>query len=307
MFQSRARLRRPFRSPGMTALGLTLACAMAENAIAAGTMSDFGKDLDRSTTLHHFQVDNEPYIGQRFDFNCPPSTVRDKDPAIHGTNVYPANTPICVAAQHAGVLDSAGGPIQLQLNPGVNEYKGTRRNGVESRDLPGTKLSIMFMSDANRAELDEIQRKWKPRLKWEDKFSQTGLANIRLTGQRFAFDCPTAPAKLAGRVVYGTDTYPLHSLVCLTAVHAGQITKAGGSALIQMDPAQDGSYVGSIRNGVESRNGPKTVRTITFPGSSARQNAATANSSNASEIGSAPPDPQKLKGLLQKSAGSLLQ
>ena len=131
--------------------------------------------------------------------------------------------------------------------------------------MPGTALSIMFLSDSTRAQLDEMQQKWKPRLKWDDKFSQTGLANIRLTGQRFAFDCPRLSGSLAGRVVYGTDSYPLSSLVCLAAVHAGQISKDGGVVLVQMDPALEGSFIGSTRNDVESKKGPMTTRSISFP------------------------------------------
>lgn len=254
------------RSLLLKGLGIALGCATAATVGAAGTTSDFGMSLDWSTSLNHFQVDKEPYTGQRFEFNCPAKTVRDKDPAIYGTDVYPANTPICAAALHSGVIGASGGPVRVQLNPGADQYKGSRRNGVESRDLPGTALSIMFLTDATRAQLDEVQQKWKPRLKWDDKFSQTGLANIRLTGQRFAFDCPSVSTKLAGLAVVGTDSYPLHSLVCLAAVHAGQITKDGGAVLIQMDPAKEGSFVGSNRNGVESKNGPMTTRSISFPG-----------------------------------------
>ncbi|MGI9325317.1 MAG: LCCL domain-containing protein, partial [Pseudomonadales bacterium] len=247
-------------------LGVILAGFVSPFANAAGTTGDFGKDLDRTTSLHHFQVDKEKYIGQRFEFNCPATTVRDKAVGLQGTDVYPANSPICVAALHAGVIDEEGGPITLQLNPGISEYQGSLRNSVESTDFPGTKLSIMFLSSATRVELDNLQREWMPRLKWDDKFSQTGLANIRLTGQRFAFDCPSAPSNLAGRRVYGTDSYPLSGYVCLSAVHAGQITKAGGPVLLQMDPALEGKFAGSIRNGIESKNGPKTPRSITFPG-----------------------------------------
>lgn len=247
-------------------LAFVVAYATMQPVSAAGTTGDFGKDLSRATTLHHFQVDKEKFIGQRFEFSCPATTVRDKTPLIHGTDVYPASAPICIAAQHAGAIGVDGGLITLQLNPGVGEYKGSIRNDVESGDFPGTGLSIMFLTDATRAELDEIQREWAPRLKWKDKFSQTGLANIRLTGQRFVFDCPAAPSKLAGRSVYGTDSYPLSSYVCMAAVHAGQITKSGGLVLIQMDPALDGKFLGSTRNGIESKNGPKSPRSITFPG-----------------------------------------
>lgn len=243
-----------------------LALAAANAVVAAGTTGDFGKDLNRSTTLHHFQVDKEKYVGQRFGFRCPAKTARDKEQGIYGTDVYPASSPICVAALHAGAVGVEGGPITLQLNPGVSEYHGSIRNEVESADFPGTQLSIMFLTDATRDEMDRLQRKWIPRLQWDDKFSQTGLANIRLTGQRFAFDCPSSPSNLAGRRVYGTDSYPLNSYVCMAAVHAGQISNAGGFVLIQMDPALEGKFLGSIRNGIESKNGPKSPRSISFPG-----------------------------------------
>ena len=286
--------RRPFAG-----IGAILAVAGGTHAMAAGTVGDFGQNLDRTTSLHHFQVDKEPFIGQRFDFSCPAVTVRDKNPPLVGTDVYPANSPICVAAQHAGVVGTEGGMITLQLNPGAGKYQGSRRHGVESTDLPGTQLSIMFLSSSTRAKLDAIQDQWKPRLKWEDKFSQTGLANIRLTGQRFAFECPAAPANLAGRVVYGTDVYPLSSLVCLSAVHAGQISKSGGAVLVEMEPAIADSFVGSIRHGIESKNGPKTARSITFPGGKVETSAAKAERPEMTE--------EKPEDLFKKAAGKLLR
>ncbi len=290
-------------SPTQRALQCTLTLVFVvaylfsiESANATGTTGDFGKELSRTTTLHHFQVDKEKFIGQRFEFNCPATTVRDKTPSIKGTDVYPASSPICVAAQHAGAIGTDGGPLTLQLNPGVNEYHGSTRNGVESSDFPGTGLSIMFLTDATRAELDGLQREWAPRLKWKDKFSQTGLANIRLTGQRFVFECPAAPSNLAGRRVYGTDSYPLASYVCMAAVHAGQISTSGGQVLIQMDPALDGKFEGSTRNGIESKNGPKSPRSITFPGGGNHGSVA----SEQPEV-----DSKKVRGLLKGKAKSL--
>jgi len=271
---------------------------------AAGTTGDFGKDLNRTTSLHHFQVDKEKYVGQRFEFHCPAKTARDRDQGIYGTDVYPASSPICIAALHAGAVGVEGGPISLQLNPGASEYKGSIRNEVESADFPGTPLSIMFLTDATQDEMDRLQRKWIPRLQWDDKFSQTGLANIRLTGQRFAFECPSAPGNLAGRRVYGTDSYPLNSYVCMAAVHAGQVSKAGGFVLIQMDPALQGKFVGSIRNGIESRNGPKSPRSISFPGGGDHGSVASTQAGTGKMADGAPMK-DKATGLLKKSAKEL--
>ena len=272
------------RSSLVSGLLLAAAFGMTANANAAGTTGDFGKDLDRTTSLHHFQVDKEKYIGQRFEFSCPATTVRDKNPSINGTLVYPASSPLCVAAQHAGVITRDGGPITVQLNPGVSEYVGSIRHEVESKDFPGTQLSIMFLATQTQAEMDAIQAEWIPRLKWKDKFSQTGLANIRLTGQRFAFQCPSAPDNLAGRRVVGTDSYPLNGLVCLSAVHAGQITKAGGRVLIQMDPALQSKFAGSIRNGIESKNGTSSPRSISFPGGRVHEGVAGSSTATVDRI-----------------------
>lgn len=284
-------------------LGVLLFTA-AGSSLAAGTTGDFGKDLNRTTTLHHFQVDKEKFVGQRFEFYCPAKTARDKETGIYGTDVYPASSPICVAAVHAGAVGAEGGPVTLQLNPGASEYHGSLRNEVESADFPGTPLSIMFLTDATRDEMDRLQRKWIPRLAWDDKFSQTGLANIRLTGQRFAFDCPGASGNLAGRRVYGTDSYPLNSYVCMAAVHAGQISEAGGFVLVQMDPALEGKFMGSIRNGIESKNGPKSPRSISFPGGGHAGAAAKAPAAtNAPAIS---PDTDAAPERLPKSAKKML-
>ena len=269
------RITHRIRTALLSAAPLVTAMISLSSANAAGTLSDFGKDLDRHTSLHHFQVDREKFIGQRFEFNCPAKTVRDKDKGIYGTFSYPANTPICVAAQHAGAIGVEGGPVTLQLNPGRDRYEGSIRNDVESSDLPATGLSIMFLTAQTQSELDQIQEKWAPRLKWDDKFSQTGLANIRLTGQRFVFDCPSAPSNLAGRRVYGTDSYPLNAYVCLSAVHAGALDRSGGLVLLQMDPALDEKFVGSTRNGIESKSGPKSPRSISFPNAGTKSAAAT--------------------------------
>lgn len=294
------------RVPGflMAAIMLLATAGVATNASAAGTTEDFGKDLDRTTTLHHFQVDKEKFIGQRFEFHCPATTVRNKTPAIKGTDVYPANSPICIAATHAGAIGADGGPLTLQLNPGVSEYKGSLRNNIESGDFPGTQLSITFLTERTAAELDEMQRRWAPRLKWKDKFSQTGLVNIRLTGQRFVFDCPSAPGSLAGRRVYGTDSYPLGSYVCMAAVHAGQITTAGGLVRIQMDPALDGKFAGSMRNGIESKDGPKSARSISFPGAGSHHAVAGAEDSQNADGSEVSETAKKLKGALKGLAKS---
>ncbi|HIC81268.1 MAG TPA: hypothetical protein EYP07_09930, partial [Kiloniellaceae bacterium] len=78
------------------------------------------------------------------------------------------------------------------------------------------------------------------------------------------------------RRVVGTDSYAFNSIVCLAAVHAGKITTAeGGMVNVQIDPGMK-KLVGSIRNGVETKNGSGGHTTISFVDSPLRAAAAPA-------------------------------
>lgn len=219
--------------------------------------------LEWSTDLEHFQVDSDKFVGQRFSFQCPELTKRTKRHAIYGTNVYSSDSPICWAALHAGALSRSGGRVTVQLNPGADSYSGREQNGLRSQDRPATKRSMVFVGDAYAEALTPIQREYAPRVKWKTKFTATGLANRKLVGQRFVFKCPEAPANLRGRRVYGTDRYAFNSLICLSAVHAGRLTRAGGFVTLRLvEPA--GKLVGSSRHGIESKSGSAGNRQIVF-------------------------------------------
>ncbi|MEM7500414.1 MAG: LCCL domain-containing protein [Pseudomonadota bacterium] len=220
--------------------------------------------LEWNTALKHFQVDSDKFIGQRFLFACPARTVRDEDRSVFGSDVYPSDSPICVAAVHAGAVTRSGGNVLVQLNPGAQSYVGSERNEVRSSDFPQTQRSIVFVDDSLAGIPDSVQRDYAPRLKWDTKFTSTGLANIKLVGQQFVFHCPAAPAKLAGRRVYGTDRYAFNSYVCLAAVHAGTMSSEGGFVTVQME-APEGKLLGSIRHGIESKSGPAGTRQLIFP------------------------------------------
>ncbi len=51
--------------------------------------------------------------------------------------------------------------------------------------------------------------------------------------------------------VWGTDIYTSDSGICRAALHAGQISTAGGTVFVNLLPGQ-ASYYGSVRNGVSS-------------------------------------------------------
>ncbi len=249
-----------------------LPAAVFSTAIAMGLSGPAGATAQAServvpeftwdTTIHRYQMDKDKFIGQRLTFHCPERPVGQSDAAIYGTDVYPSDTPLCVAAMHAGVMTSSGGTAIAQLNPGADGYQGSSRNGVTSGDLPATERSIVFVS-GDSSSADAVRDQYMPRLTWDTKFTATGLANKDMTGQQFSFMCPKAPADMTPRSVYGTDEYAFHSIVCRAAVHAGKISMDGGPVVVQLNPAVP-KVVGSIRNNIQSESGSGGIRSLVF-------------------------------------------
>ena len=218
--------------------------------------------IEWTTALHPYHVDKDEFIGQRLLVVCPKRTQAAVLPAIHGTNSHPSDSAICVAALHAGVITEAGGPVTLQLNPGADAYVGSERNGVLTTDFGATERSIAIVNGPSLV-LDKIRRDFAPRINWDTKFTRTGLANRNLVGQYFTFHCSAASGNPVPRRVYGTDRYAFSSLICLSAVHAGQLTFAGGFVTLRMHADME-KLEGSIRHGIESRGGGGGARSLSF-------------------------------------------
>ena len=222
-------------------------------------------EIEWDTAIKKFQNDADKFIGQRLTIKCPPASVNESFDGVYGTDIYPSNNAICVAALHSGNITKDGGTVTVQLNPGEKEYKGSTRNGVETADLPGTPRSMVFVKGAGSKEARKVHLKYIPRIKWDTKFTATGFAKRDLVGQRFTFRCPEAPSDMRQRMVFGTDSYDFSSMVCRAAVHAGKITTDGGIVTVQIDPGVK-KLIGSIRNGIETKDkGASTSgRSISF-------------------------------------------
>ena len=242
--------------------GLTIGGVTADQA-AAQSHSTSIPEIEWDTTLTFFQFDQDKFIGQRLTAKCPPAPAQASAPGIYGTDVYPSDNAICPAALHAGKMQQDGGVVTVQLNPGASGYTGSSRHGVNTSDLPATPRSMVFVDGDSSNDVNQIHQAHAPRIKWDTKFTATGFAHRHLIGQRFTFNCPAAPANLRPRRVVGTDSYAFHSMVCRAAVHAGKMTMDGGLVTVQMDPGMP-KLVGSIRHGIETKNGSGGHRTISF-------------------------------------------
>lgn len=238
-------------------------CVLASSVASASEPDRAVPEIEWDTTLNFFRFDSDKFLGQRLTVHCPPLERNQSLDGVFGTERYSRETPICLAALHAGKITKEGGTVTIQLAPGEKSYKGSTKNGVTSGDLPATEFSFLFVDKSNRKAADQMQLELIPRIKWDTKFTTTGVAYRNLVGQRFTFRCPAAPSDLRSRLIYGTDRYDFASILCPAALHAGAITTDGGVITVQLDKGGV-RLVGSIRNGVETKSKRSGDRTLTF-------------------------------------------
>jgi hypothetical protein len=76
--------------------------------------------------------------GDRYKFYCPANgpDLKSFDSRVYGTDKYSDDSPICVAAIHAGLITlQSGGTVSIQVQrPGEAYYRGSTQNGIASRD-----------------------------------------------------------------------------------------------------------------------------------------------------------------------------
>lgn len=73
-----------------------------------------------------------PETGASFEGGC--ACWSPRAAPVWGTDVYAAESAVCAAALHAGVIARAGGTVRVVPAPGQPRYAGSARNGIASQD-----------------------------------------------------------------------------------------------------------------------------------------------------------------------------
>lgn len=184
-------------------------------------------------------------VGGEYLYFCP-ANPNGAFNAIYGSDVYTTDSPICVAAVHAGLfLRGTGGNVKFKILTGQSFYNGGVRNAIVSNFYGNFESSYVFVNIDSGVELrssSPVTIPWSMSAK-EDLNSYTE--------QQFTFICP------AGGVtdtVWGTGLYTSDSSICTAAVHSGRATvKNGGTITVQIKPGAS-SYTGSTRFGITSNS-----------------------------------------------------
>lgn len=144
-----------------------------------------------------------------------------------GSGPYTADSNICVAARHAGVVGAAGGTVHALARPGQESYTGSAANGVTSSNWGRYGASFDVTAPATAAACGAF-----PNGAAEHTCSCTGSE----TGS-----------------VWGSGPYTADSNICVAARHAGAVGTSGGT-VTSYGIAGQASYAGTSANGVTTSN-----------------------------------------------------
>lgn len=81
-------------------------------------------------------------VGLTYSFECPP---KGSPIAIWGSDIYTADSSVCTAAVHAGLITlENGGVVTIEIRPGRQIYGSTERNGITSNTFGDYPKSFVF-------------------------------------------------------------------------------------------------------------------------------------------------------------------
>jgi hypothetical protein len=239
----------------------------AGGAMAAGGVIEAGCSYNGT------QLPGE--IGSVFQVACHANC--ESTSGLWGTDVYTADSGICRAAIHAGLISPGGGLVAVRLEPGRPAYRGSTRNGIQSHDYGQYPKSYVLFpgggGDQTAAAPPPPQYAPPPPAQYPPPppaYAQPAPAAYAPPPmQAIEAGCSFTAGQLRGEIgtshlvncppgcfgqgggLWGSDAYTADSRVCRAAIHAGLISDAGGNIVVTLDPGRP-AYRGSIRNNVHS-------------------------------------------------------
>lgn len=75
---------------------------------------------------------------------------------VKGSFIFPAESPVCLSAKHAGIIGAKGGDVVVTTGYGQPAYFGSKRNDINSQDAPAAKDPNSGMSFTVSAPTPEL-------------------------------------------------------------------------------------------------------------------------------------------------------
>jgi len=157
--------------------------------------------------------------------------------SVWGSGPYTADSDICTAATHAGVIGSAGGAVQIAIQPGQSSYSGTSQNGVTTREWGAYDTSFAARRPSGSGDAVRL--------------GASGLPVCDTIPDDAEFHSCRCDANAPEGSVWGSGPFTADSDICTAARHAGYIDVAGGDIHV-IRVAGLGSYAGQESFGINS-------------------------------------------------------
>jgi len=163
--------------------------------------------------------------------------------SVWGSGPYTADSDICTAARHAGVIVADGGIVRLQERPGQGSYTGTNVNGVSTSDWGSYGQSFSFVGATPVAS------------------TLAACAVIPDGAEEHSCNCPANPPQ---RSVWGSSPYTADSDICSAAVHSGFVDASVGGDVVLLRVPGLAMYRGEESYGVTSSDWGSYESSIIF-------------------------------------------
>jgi outer membrane protein OmpA-like peptidoglycan-associated protein len=120
---------------------------------------------------------------------------------IWGSGPYTADSAVCRAARHAGVVPPTGGEVTVRMLPGEPRYAGTTRNGVQTMSYGDYGASFRFEGAQRTAAAAPVQAPVA------DSLRRTGRVSLYVTFRTGSaeLDAATAPILMQVRDALEAD------------------------------------------------------------------------------------------------------
>ena len=195
--------------------------------------------VEAGCSLRGDHIHGEP--GSKHRVSCP-AGCNVGDPQIWGSDPFNGDSQICAAAIHAGLATERGGEFTLILDEGRPAYRGSKRNGITSRDWGAYRGSYRFEGVVAAPVAAPVVVEAGCSLRGNDIQGEPG--------SKHRVACP-AGCNAGEPQIWGSDPFNGDSQICAAAIHAGLASDRGGEFTLILDEGRP-AYRGSKRNGMQS-------------------------------------------------------
>ncbi|MBL4807657.1 MAG: hypothetical protein JKY31_10260 [Rhodobacteraceae bacterium] len=212
------------------------AAAMLFASASVAQVQVTADDLANAPNCARYPTAQESYLCQ-----CPTGFLTG---SAWGSGPYTADSNICTAAVHSGVISMDGGTVVAFIAPGQTSYSGSPANGISTSNWGAYGDSIIVEAAQSEVSLP---------------------ACVRLPSGVDDYTCSCSASTGSNGGVWGSGPYTTDSNICAAARHAGYIGDEAGDVKVLRIPGLN-SYMASEWNGVSSSNWGTFSSSIVFNG-----------------------------------------